>query len=147
MLNLEELRAWYNGYQIGASNVYNPCSVMSFLEEGVGVCRNFSFNTSNNDLISDLILQADSDTQKHLEILMEGGLIQANAMVKIAFRDPNGHALWSFLLHSGYLTIDHESRVGFRPVYNLRIPNREALELYQTIISKVAGHHRASSST
>lgn len=50
----EEIKEWYNGYQVGDTVIYNPWSIASCIQEK-GVIKPYWVNTSSNQLIKDLL--------------------------------------------------------------------------------------------
>lgn len=128
---------WYNGYQMGDETIYNPWSLLNFLQDGAREPEAYWVNTSSNDLIREQVMAASPAVQDHFKALMNGGTVWTFLNLQTTFRDlsTNDKNLWSLLLFSGYLTIrdqtieDHQKKVA------LAIPNREVLILFKTIIS------------
>lgn len=52
--NLETLKTWYNGYLFGTNVIYNPWSVLSYIESN-GDLRPYWINTASNKLIENII--------------------------------------------------------------------------------------------
>ena len=83
----EEVRSWYNGYVIGAeylhdpktahssASIYNPWSILSYLEGSI-YPKTYWANTGNPELLERLIAEADEETQKELQILLDGKPLQ-----------------------------------------------------------------------
>ncbi len=65
----EELKRWYDGYKIGnTENIYNPWSVLNYLNRGV--LKPYWVNTSSNDLIK-LILKNSITVKEKIEAMLE----------------------------------------------------------------------------
>lgn len=138
---LEAVRRWYNGYNVGKAVVYNPWSVISFLDDPDGKCQAYWVNTSSNNLIHQLLTSADADVQETLTELINGETVDTPIYSQTTLRDLDEAALWSLLLYSGYLTSAGEDLRGNRYYYALRIPNEEVRLLYQDIFMRWLNVH------
>lgn len=130
---LAEVRNWYNGYRIGNAIVYNPWSLLSYIGDPSGECKTYWVNTSSNNLIYELLTQAEVGTHETLTDLINDGQVESPIHPQATLRNLNGKALWSLLLFSGYLTSAGSVRKGARIYYRLCIPNTEVRSLYQDI--------------
>lgn len=129
-----EARQWYDGYRFGNVSVYNPWSVLNYLDQDYtpGV---YWANTSSNEVIGELIRHADADTLARIYGLLEpGGYVAAPLDLGVVFPDVGVRqdAIWSMLYLAGYLTTDltmeSDNNRARRP---LRIPNREIAQLFR----------------
>jgi hypothetical protein len=132
---IEELRAWYDGYRFGAETIYNPWSVLSYIE--AGRLGPYWVNTSSNDLIYDLFVRRGLGLGADMERLLAGETIDARIDETLVFRDleQRSAALWSFLLFSGYLTPRSISVTEAGIEASLAVPNREVLLAYRDVFS------------
>ena len=132
---LEAVRAWYNGYLFGGAVIYNPWSVLCFLQREEPNPRAYWLSTSSNDLVRELLQRYALRLQPVFETLLEGGGIDRvldENVVLSEIRENEG-ALWSLLVFSGYLKaarIDDDA-LG-QAVHRLSIPNREVRHVYAT---------------
>jgi len=94
------------------------------------------FPKGHSGWIREQLLNATSETSDGLKQLLRGETIGTYFHEQTVFRDLDRDAqtLWSFLLFSGYLTVVGSSRKNNRDFYQLAIPNREVLLLFQDII-------------
>jgi hypothetical protein len=69
---LEEVRAWYNGYVFGGEVIYNPWSVLCFLDSADATARGYWLSTSSNDLVKELLERYALELQPVFETLLEG---------------------------------------------------------------------------
>lgn len=136
MDKIDEVRHWYNGYQISDQVIYNPWSLLNYIADETAYCKPYWLNTSSNDLIRKLFYEAGQGTQGLLVQLMEGHTIKTIVQDHVSLRELDGQALWTLLLYSGYLTGDHQEQIGNQVFQYLRIPNREVLMLYEQIFMK-----------
>jgi hypothetical protein len=135
VLNLNEIRNWYNGYTVGKrQKVYNPWSIMKVLQEGI--LQAYWINTSDNEIIKNLIVQSPLSVKKDLESLLAGNALQKKINDNIAFASlpKREDAVWNFLLFSGYLSFDSIELVGAHLTAYLRLPNVEVRSFYETVV-------------
>ena len=124
---ISKVKDWYDGYKFGDSEVYNPWSILNFLQDKE--LRAYWVDTSGNDLINDVLKQITKDTIRALERLFDGeGLRQNISGTSDLSKLLDENELWELLLFSGYLTI--EEKVD-EDNYILRLPNKEVRTLYR----------------
>lgn len=135
------MREWYDGYQFGDTRVYNPWSVVKFLydlySDENAFPRPYWINTSSNDIVKDLIAQADRETKGQIEKLLEGGTLDIQVHEEITYDDMHGSGdyLWNFLYFTGYLTKESEYFKESSIYLRVRIPNTEVKTIYQNTIA------------
>lgn len=129
---LPDLAAWYNGYRFGDTTIYNPWSVLNFVDNA-GECVPYWVNTADTGLIDRLATRGGRELRREIGTLLEGGTIRQRIMESIVMRDleRTDDLLWSFLLFSGYLT--PVAKAGTE-TWDLRIPNREVGIIYQRMV-------------
>jgi hypothetical protein len=136
-----EVEAWYNGYKIGETIIYNPWSVMQFIKKNV--FRAYWVNTAKPGLIRDIILNNKGHVINGLlRTIIQNGVqksinIQANANISVEdLKKPM--SIWSFLLHTGYLTMDTSQYRSSSGLFecSVRIPNVEIAKIYDLVISE-----------
>ncbi|MCB1118924.1 MAG: AAA family ATPase [Chlamydiia bacterium] len=133
----DEVRKWYNGYQFGQKTIYNPWSILSFIESGEKQCRPYWVNTSDNALIRQLMEKQPPQFRIDFELLIQGNTIEKTIAEHIVLNDLNhlSEQVWSFLLFTGYLNaidrcFDERENQFF---YTLQIPNLEVKWLFEQI--------------
>ncbi|MDP4144943.1 MAG: AAA family ATPase [Bacillota bacterium] len=133
---LEAVKKWYNGYVFGDNIIYNPWSILNFIDNGSELLKPYWINTSSNDLVKMLITKGGEYLKKELEDLIKGNEIvkQVNEDISMEDIDKATESVWSFLLFSGYLKPVKKEVISKRLYYNLRIPNLEVEYLYEEII-------------
>ncbi len=74
---IPEVKDWYDGYLFGETEIYNPWSVIMYVYSIVDDHKQFPepywANTSSNQIIKDMVWQADEDMKKELDELIQGG--------------------------------------------------------------------------
>ena len=124
---ISKVKDWYDGYKFGDSEVYNPWSILNFLQDKK--LRTYWLDTSWNDLINDVLKKITNYTIRALEKLFDGeGLRQNISGTSDLSKLLNENELWELLLFSGYLTI--EEKIDQKN-YILRLPNKEVKELFK----------------
>ena len=127
---LPDVKAWYDGYKFGNSDVYNPWSILKFLQFKKLIP--YWIDTSDNYLINKTLKNASSDTMEALQKLFSGESVEenisGNSDLSILFDEEE---IWELFLFSGYLTIDEKIGEDYENVYALRLPNREVKEFFK----------------
>lgn len=130
---LPEIKEWYDGYLFGSNEIYNPWSVISYINNN---CKPKAFwsRTSGNEIIGQLIHNADSEIYENLTLLLQGKEIQSIIDTDIIYPEINGNSdtIYSFLLVSGYLRVTRIiSELNDNPICSVTIPNREIRSIFQ----------------
>ena len=134
----EDIKTWYNGYVFGGKTIYNPWSVLNYIDNNEVGFMPYWINSSNNDLIKRLLIKGDKDMKLELEELIEGNSINKvidDSIVMSEVEDSNKN-IWSFLLMSGYLKAVNTQNIEGRLNCELKIPNKEVLIFYKNLIEK-----------
>lgn len=135
---LPEAKAWYNGYQIGSTVVYNPWSIVSCIKRK-GVFEPYWINTSDNLLIKQILVRSSITTKEKFKILLEGNPVEAIIDDNFAFPElgSNESALWNLFLTAGYLkaTSQQLTPEGLTAC-QLEIPNLEVKGLYTRFVKE-----------
>ncbi len=128
--DLPELERWYNGYRFGGQVIYNPWSVLSYLNNPVDGFAPYWVNTASDALLRQLLVQRASAELSDLEALLRGEAVEKPVDEAVSLRsvhaDPG--AVWAFLLHCGYLRAEKAVRDPDDQTQwhcTLRVPNTE----------------------
>ncbi|MBR3326162.1 MAG: AAA family ATPase, partial [Atopobiaceae bacterium] len=121
-----EMAAWYDGYRFGQTDVYNPWSVLNYLQ--TGVAQPYWTNTSRNGIVVDLVRRAGEEQTVELAELAAGGSVEKPLDLRTVFDDlaSSPEAVWAQLYQAGYVTTEdtgtpNDSRMARR----LHVPNLE----------------------
>ena len=139
----EEIKNWYNGYIFGSVNVYNPWSVMQYVDDlKTNINRlpsSYWANTSSNSIVKSLIERADDITKGEIEALIEGKTIEKPIHEDITYDEvyDTMDNLWNFMFFTGYFKkIDERiSEENIRYI-ELDIPNEEVKYIFRTKVLK-----------
>ena len=129
-VSFEDCRRWYDGYQLGEYELYNPESVVRSMEN-----RRFGSywgQTSSYEAISDRIRQNFAGTKDAVIQMLAGEEIPVdaysylNTLNDFSTKDD----IFCFLMHLGYLSYNQET-------CTCRIPNKEVREEWIRALNKV----------
>ena len=126
-----EMRAWYDGYRFGQTQVYNPWSVLNYLT--TGEAQPYWTNTSRNGIVTDLVGRAGEEQTVELATLASGGSVAKPLDLRTVFDDlsTNREAVWAQLYQAGYVTTEDTGRPNdSNKLRALRVPNLEVSELF-----------------
>jgi hypothetical protein len=137
----EDLRLWFDGYNFGQANIYNPWSVLCSLD---ALLANANFllrpqwaNTSSNEIVKTLVAVADREARAEIENLIAGGTVEKPLHEEVTYSEMkiNGDNLWNFLFFTGYLT-QEGLRLDDVDLYALLcIPNSEVRYIFRNVIN------------
>ena len=130
---MDEVKEWYDGYQFGNKEIYNPWSTLMYVKNRTQDVSfkpiSFWANTSGNDLVVKYIQNGDKKLRKEFDILMNGQSLIKYIKPELTYREmDNINNIYSFLLLTGYLKVIQD--VGENQ-YKLIIPNKEVYEIYK----------------
>jgi hypothetical protein len=136
-VSLKDIKEWYNGYQVGGHVLYNPWSILNCLKQR-GKLEPYWVNTASNDLIYKLLSNSDELVKQKFEALLQGEIIEQAISTNLIFPEieNNPEALWSLLLHAGYLKVLSSKLQDHRFMAQIAIPNKEVSFVYDQIIEK-----------
>lgn len=128
-----EVKKWYDGYQFGNKEIYNPWSTLMYVKN---ITQDVSFkpisfwaNTSGNDLVVKYIQNGDKKLRKEFDVLMSGQSLIKYIKPELTYREmDNINNIYSFLLLTGYLKVIKDRGEN---QYELVIPNKEVYEIYK----------------
>lgn len=130
---MNEVKEWYDGYQFGNKEIYNPWSTLMYVKN---ITQDVSFkpisfwaNTSGNDIVVKYIQNGDKKLRKEFDLLMNGQSLIKYIKPELTYREmDNINNIYSFLLLTGYLKVIKDRGEN---QYELVIPNKEVYEIYK----------------
>lgn len=138
----EELCQWYNGYRFGKTDIFNPWSVINYFSNECEA-RAFWQSTGSNDIIGEIIANADREIYERLISLVNGETfvtyIDTNVIYPQIKNNPS--TIYSFLLVAGYLKVLKTSP-SFHGDFlcEVALPNREISLVYHKEILQQLYH-------
>ena len=137
---IEDVKSWYNGYRFGNAEIYNPWSILNYIDNKE--LKAYWINTSGNILIRDLLIQSDRIVFEDLEALVEQQekMIFINESVALGNNlSPNN--FWELMLFSGYLTVKEKLS---EDTYLVRIPNKEVQTFFKRLFVEIVFNSKNS---
>ncbi len=133
----EIIKKWYDGYLFGETEIYNPWSVLNYIQFALNnrkrIPKAYWINTSSNSIIHELIVKSDRKTKNDIEALVTGHPIDKPLYEDITYTNMNVKSdyIWSFLLHTGYLKPADIYQQGIQTYFSAVIPNLEIVTIYE----------------
>lgn len=129
---LPELKAWYDGYKFGDTEIFNPWSVINYFSNN---CQAMPYwvQTSANTIIQEILKTYNDDTCRNLHALLGKTEVQSIVRTNIIYpklKEPQTNIL-GFLLMTGYLKstgTELDARGDY--ICRLSIPNKEIKTIY-----------------
>lgn len=129
---LPELKAWYDGYKFGDTEIFNPWSVINYFSNN---CQAMPYwvQTSANTIIQEILKTYNDDTYRNLHALLGKTEVQSIVRTNIIYpklKEPQTNIL-GFLLMTGYLKstgTELDARGDY--ICRLSIPNKEIKTIY-----------------
>ncbi|ABD41603.1 protein of unknown function DUF1703 [Methanospirillum hungatei JF-1] len=136
------IRDWYNGYSFGGHTIYNPWSLISYIQAIPNPPSPKWLNTSSNALVYEELASGGLEIKRDLEVLLSGEELRYPLSENITFGDigKNPANIWSLLYYSGYLKADDPKFAEYDPnllTYSLSIPNREIFLAYRQFVNRL----------
>ena len=139
---INDVKDWYDGYQFGNTEVYNPWSIINFLKNGK--LKPYWQGTAGNETINELLDRGNKELFDDLEKLFRKETVYKKIRDFTEFT-ADINEIWELFLYSGYLTTSGEQKNKEHP---LRIPNREIMEFFEDrFIDKFTGNYQKFSDT
>ena len=135
--DLSDVQKWYNGYLFGETKVYNPWSIINFLDEKkLGA---YWVNTSENSLIKLYLQKMKKEIFDDFSKLLNEENISKIINDNVTFGNLEANFeknFWNLFFHSGYLTLAEKYDV-MKKVVSVKIPNKEILEMFSDMFIEV----------
>ena len=134
------VKEWYDGYQFGDTEVYNPWSVIIYVDScyknSDALFKPFWSNTSSNSIVRTLVEKADLSVRQEIESLIAGQTIIKPVHEDITYEDMDStqNHLWNFLFFTGYLKKIREEQEDEMIHMEMAIPNSEVRYIYKNAV-------------
>ena len=127
-----ELCEWYDGYRFGKTEIFNPWSVINYFHNECEP-RAFWQSTGSNDIIGEIITNADKEIYEKLTSLVNGKSFTTYIDTSVIYPQikKNPSTIYSFLLVAGYLKI-RKVLPSFNGdfICEVALPNKEISYVY-----------------
>ena len=134
---LKDVQRWYNGYLFGDIKVYNPWSIINFLNDEK--LKPYWVNTSGNELIKLYLKKLKNEIFDDFSKLLNKKAILKRIDDNMTFANLEANYeenIWNLFFHSGYLTLAEEIQDDEEQVY-LKIPNEEILKMFSKMFIEI----------
>jgi len=128
----DEICAWYDGYRFGKSEIFNPWSVINYFSNECEP-RAFWQSTGNNEIIGEVLTNADESIYEKLNQLLQGKSVLTYIDPSVIYPQikNNPSSVYSFLLVAGYLKINKvEPSFNGDFMCEVALPNKEITYVY-----------------
>ncbi len=102
---MAEIKSWYDGYDFGGREMYNPWSVLYYFDAKC-TPRPYWLDTSSNDLINELVEKLPFDMADTLKALLDGKAVRVPMTRELGpyqFIRDTPQTLYALLVSTGYL--------------------------------------------
>lgn len=131
------VQEWYDGYTFGQTDIYNPWSVIRYMDDARAntnwLPMAYWANTSSNSIVRTLIDHSDDDGKMQIEELLAGGSIRVQIHEDITYGEiyDSSDNLWNFMYFTGYFRKISEWMEGSSIYATLAIPNKEVHYIFE----------------
>ena len=129
----DEVCEWYDGYRFGKTDIFNPWSVINYFSNDCEP-RAFWLSTGSNDIIGEIIKEADNEIYERLSSLVNGGSFTTYIDTSVIYPQikNNPSSIYSFLLMAGYLKVVKSSvSISGDFMCAVALPNKEISLVYR----------------
>ena len=132
-MDFEELKRWYDGYDLEGLEIYSPKSVISAIEDRK--CSDYWIQTSSYEAVTDYISLDFEGLKEDVISMFTGNRVEVRTSLyrnTISF-DTKDDVL-TYLIHLGYLAYDADTSSCF-------IPNNEIKDMWALSIERAKGYN------
>jgi len=131
---MDEAKDWYDGYHFGDTEIYNPWSLLNYVDDGF-TPKPYWTSTSSNDLVTDVLSRMTPKMRDSLADFFEKGECLVPCPGDLG---PYGtiqnepRRIWPLLVHTGYMKVlSGPDEDGWA---TLAFPNRELARVFRNDI-------------
>ena len=137
-----EICEWYDGYRFGNTEIFNPWSVINYINNEFQP-RAYWQSTGSNDIIGEILAQADEDIYEKLDALLKGKAFLTYIDTGVIYPQiqSNPSSIYSFLLVAGYLKmVKTDTAPSGDFMCEVALPNKEINFVYNKEILQKLNH-------
>ena len=126
-----EAKDWYDGYLFGGREIYNPWSLLNYVDDGFKP-QPYWTSTSSNDLVTDAMSRMTPAMRNALADFFEKKEAKvpcSTDLGKYGTIQNNPQIIWSLLVHTGYLKV--LAGPDSRKKATIAFPNRELAQVFE----------------
>lgn len=129
----KEICNWYDGYQFGSNEIFNPWSVINYISDDC-FPKAFWESTGSNEIIGEILSSATPQIIEDLQKLLCGEAVTTYIDTSVIYPEVqnNPYTIYSFLLVAGYLKVSstYPQNDG-NYMCTVSIPNKEIAYVYE----------------
>lgn len=129
----DEVCQWYGGYMFGNTEIFNPWSLINYIDDKC-LPKVFWQSTGSNDIVHKVIELATPEIKEDLYKLLSGDNVTTYIDTNMVYPEvqSNPYSIYSFLLITGYLRVtavypQHDGNY----MCDVGIPNKEISYVYE----------------
>ena len=131
-MDFEELKRWYDGYNLRGLEVYSPKSVISAIEEHE--CGDYWIQTSSYEAVTDYISLDLDGLKKDVFAMLSGERVEVStSFYRNTMSFETKDDVLTYLIHLGYLAYDADTSSCF-------IPNKEIKDMWALSMERAKGY-------
>ena len=143
-----EVCDWYDGYKFGNTEIFNPWSVLNYINNN---CKANAYwqQTGKNDIIKQVVSENSLELKSSLQTLLMSKSIIVDIDTSIIYPEINNNpfSVFSFLAIAGYLKIVNVINApNMKTLCEVKIPNKEISCIYGNEILSSLNDARIQSS-
>lgn len=129
-----EVREMYDGYRFGGREIYNPWSLLSYVN--TGKLMPYWVNTSSNALIRRSLADAAQEfLQNFDQLILDGSAVITADLTTSFFEVGRDETLWGLFLNAGYVTVQ-ETLNTMDGLFRIKIPNGEVRQEFKNLVEQ-----------
>ncbi len=128
----DEIATWYDGYHFGDAEIYNPFSVMMYVQKGF-IPDSYWKDSGRNLPMVWMIQRTESIGFKTMVELINGGKVVSELHGTMSYEEmriSDTMDLFSLMVMTGYL----DARQAHEGLYEISIPNREVRGIVDSLL-------------
>jgi hypothetical protein len=119
-LNLEEIKEWYNGYNLLGDKLYNPFDILLYLKNKV--LRNYWYETGKSEFLFKLLKTSNYQLPYLNKLYYTNDILDKFDIEHISIE--------ALMFQTGYLTIKEVKTIESEEMYILDYPNKEVRQSF-----------------
>lgn len=119
-LDFEEVKRWYDGYNLNYIEIYSPKSVIDALRNNK--CESYWTQTGSYEALKNFILLNFEGIKDDIISMISGSRVHVNVKKFLNKLDSfnSKDDVFTYLIHIGYLAYDHDTEECFIPNYEIK---------------------------
>ena len=131
-MSFDELKRWYDGYNLMNLEIYSPKSVVSAIEDNM--CDDYWFQTSSYEAVTDYISLNLEGLKEDVVEMLSGNKVKVDVSLyrntmSFVYKDD----VLTYLIHLGYLAYDLAESSCY-------IPNKEIRDMWALMMKRTSGY-------